>query len=161
MGVVTGVHGVDGELKIRPLTDDPSQFETLKECYFGDEEKPRRIRSARFHAGSVLLKLAGIATREAADAFRGYQIRARTSQLNPLAEEEYFLYQIIGLDAFDEDGARVGRVVDLIETGSADVFVIDPGEGAQQILLANLPEVILSIEPAAGRLTVRLPAYYE
>ncbi|MBX3072133.1 MAG: 16S rRNA processing protein RimM [Thermomicrobiales bacterium] len=161
VGVVVGVHGVDGEMKIRPLTDNPAQFEMLKEGFFGSEEKPRRIRGVRFHGGNVLVRVAGVVTREDAAAFRGYELRVRTSQLEPLEEGEFFLYQVIGLTAFDEHGAEVGKVVDLIETGSTDVFAIAPVGGGQQILLANLPDVVLAIEPVHNRIIVRIPAFYE
>ena len=159
VGVVIGVHGVQGELKVRPLTDDVEQFESLRSIYFGDETEPRRIRSVRFHAGNVLLKIAGVTNPEDASLFRGMSLRVPARQLRPLEEDEFFLYQIVGLEARTESGQLVGTVVDVIETGASDVLVIEPAEGGQPELLPNLPDVVLDIDPAARRIIVRPLVY--
>jgi 16S rRNA processing protein RimM len=159
IGVVIGVHGVKGELKVRPLTDDPELFETLTQLFVGDEPGPRRVRGARFHAGNVLLRLAGITRPEAASRLRGAVLRVPGSAVRPLEEGEFLLYQLIGLEARTEQGELLGLVVDLMETGATDVIVIEDQGTKQQILLPYLPEVVLEIDPAAGVMTVQLLEY--
>ena len=78
----------------------------------------------------------------------------------PLAPNEYFLYQIIGLEARDEAGNRLGRVTDLIETGANDVLVITPDDGGTDILLPSHSDVVVAMEPAAGYLVVRPLQYF-
>lgn len=102
-----------------------------------------------------------ISTPEDAAAFRGMTVKAPTSHLRPLENDEFFLYQIIGLDAFTEGGEKVGQVVDLIETGAADVFVLKPAPEGAPILIANIPDNILDISPQDGRIIVRLPDYLD
>jgi 16S rRNA processing protein RimM len=161
VGVVIGVHGIKGELKVRPLTDEPEQFETLKQVYLGDESKPRKIRGVRFHAGNVLLRLTGIASPESGDRVRGAVLRVPGTAVRPLEEGEFFLYQLIGLEARTEQGDVVGVVVDLIETGASDVIVIEDQVTKQQTLLPNLPDVVLDIDPSGGWMVVRLLEYVE
>ncbi len=154
-----GTHGVNGELKVRPVTDAPEQFEQLSSVYVGDEERPRKVQHARFHGGNVLLKLRGIATPEDAATFRGQPIRISGKVAIPLEPGEYLLYQLIGLDVFDEAGKKLGTTVDLIETGSRDVFVIRPEGGGTEILLPNIEEAVLEIVPSERRMVVRLLEY--
>jgi 16S rRNA processing protein RimM len=113
----------------------------------------------RFHAGNVLLRLTGIADSGAGNQFRGAVLRVPGTAVRPLEEGEFFLYQLIDLEARTEAGDVVGRVIDLIETGASDVIVIEDQVTKQQTLLPNLPDVVLDIDPAGGRMVVRLLNY--
>ena len=156
IGIVIGTHGVTGELKVRPVTDVPEQFESLTSVYVGEEPRPRRVQNVRLHSGNVLLKLRGITNPEEGAELRGQSIRISGRDAIPLEEGEFLLYQLIGLDAFDEAGNKVGVTVDLIETGSRDVFVIRPEAGGSDILLPNTEDAVLEIVPTERRIVVRL-----
>ncbi len=160
VGTLTGSHGVRGELKLRLTTDDPDHLATVKRVYVGDEPRPRRLLGFRVHAGQALIRLAGVVTPEAAVALRGQPLRISGADARPAAPGEFFLYQLIGLNAVDEAGANLGRVTDIIETGAHDVFVVTPPEGGQDLLLPNHPEVVLDVRPDEGRMVVR-PLVYE
>lgn len=159
IGIVVGTHGVVGDLKVRPVTDVPEQFEALTSVFVGDEERPRKVQNVRFHSGQVLLKLRGISNPEAGATFRGQPIRILGKDALPLEAGEFLLYQLIGLDAFDEAGNKIGTTVDLIETGARDVFVIRPENGGAEILLPNTEDAVLEILPAERRMVVRLLEY--
>ncbi len=159
IGIVIGTHGVAGELKVRPVTDAPEQFEGLTQIYLGDETRPRKVQNVRFHSGNVLLKLRGVGNPEEADELRGQTIRISGKDAIPLEEGEFLLYQLIGLDAFDEAGVKIGTTVDLIETGSRDVFVIQPEGGGAAILLPNTEDAVLEIVPSERRMVVRMLEY--
>jgi 16S rRNA processing protein RimM len=156
---VIGTHGIAGELKVRPVTDLPEQFEHLGSVFLGDEARPRKVQHVRFHGGNVLLKLRGISNPEDGAAVRGEPIRISGKDAIPLDEGEFLLYQLIGLDVFDEAGQKIGTTVDLIETGARDVFVIRPENGGAEILLPNTEDAILDITPAERRVVVRLLEY--
>jgi 16S rRNA processing protein RimM len=117
------------------------------------------VQHVRFHSGQVLLKLRGISNREDGASFRGQPIRISGKDALPLEEGEFLLYQLIGLDAFDESGNKVGTTVDLIETGARDVFVIRPAGGGAEILLPNTEDAVLEIVPNERRMVVRLLEY--
>ena len=159
VGTILAPHGLRGEFKLRLQTDDPEHLLTLKRLYLGDEPSPRTVLSGRMHQGNALLRLQGISSPETVERLRGTPLSIRASDARPLAENEYFLFQIIGLDAFTEAGERLGKVTDLMETGANDVLVITPDEGAD-ILLPSHPDVVLSVDPAAGKVVVRPLSYY-
>lgn len=159
IGSILAPHGVRGEFKVRLQTDDPDHLLTLKRVYLGDEATPRTVLGVRLHAGHALMRLQGISSPETVERFRGIPLRIRGADAKPLAANEYFLYQIIGLEVFDETGNRLGTVTDLMETGANDVLVITPDEGAP-ILLPSHPDVVLSMDPAAGRIVIRPLHYY-
>jgi 16S rRNA processing protein RimM len=160
IGTILAPHGVRGEFKVRLQTDDPEHLLTIKRLYLGDETTPRTVLGARLHAGNALIRLQGISTPETVERFRGTPLRIRGADARPLAANEYFLYQMIGLEVFDERGNRLGQVTDLIETGANDVLVIAPDDGGTDILLPSHPDVIVDMDPAAGRIVVRPLTYY-
>ena len=159
IGEILAPHGVRGEFKLRLQTDDPEHLLTIKRVYLGDETIPRTVLGVRMHAGNALMRVQGISTPETVDRFRGTPVRIRGTDARPLAANEYFLYQVIGLEAFDESGQRIGRVTDLIETGANDVLVVTTDDGTD-LLLPSHPDVILDMDPVAGRIVVRLLTYY-
>jgi 16S rRNA processing protein RimM len=151
---------VRGEFKVRLQTDDPAHLLTIKRLYLGDETTPRTVLGARLHAGNALIRLQGVSTPETVERFRGTPLRIRGADARPLAANEYFLFQMIGLQVFDESGNRLGQVTDLIETGANDVLVIAPDAGGTDILLPSHPDVIVAMDPAAGRIVVRPLTYF-
>jgi 16S rRNA processing protein RimM len=160
IGTILAPHGVRGEFKVRLQTDDPEHLLTIKRLYLGDETTPRTVLGARLHAGNALIRLQGISTPETVERFRGTPLRIRGADARPLAANEYFLYQMIGLEVFDESGNRLGQVTDLMETGANHVLVIAPDDGGTDILLPSHPDVIVTMDPAAGRIVVRPLTYY-
>ena len=159
IGTILAPNGVRGEFKARLQTDDPAHLLTIKRLYLGDETIPRTVLGVRLHDGNALIRLQGISTPETVERFRGTPLRIRGTDARPLAENEYFLYQIIGLDVFDESGNRLGQVTDLMETGANHVLVVSPDDGTD-ILLPSHPDVIISMDPAAGQIVVRPLTYY-
>lgn len=160
VGTVVGPHGVGGELKLRLATDAPEHLREIDRIFLGEETRPRRLLGVRFHGGQALLRVQGISSRDAAEALRGVPLRIAGTDARPLAPGEFFLYQLIGLEAVDETGASLGRVTDVMETGAHDVFVVSPPDGGPDLLLPNHPTVVLDIRPTEGRMTVR-PLVYD
>jgi 16S rRNA processing protein RimM len=161
VGVVIGTHGLNGELKVRVVSDDVEHVLTLTQVIIGDGDAPRHITGARLHAGHLLLSIRGISTPEAASALTGQPVRVPARELRPLAPGEYFIYQLVGLAVVTEAGEPLGTVTDLIETGANDVLMIAPPDGGPDLLLPLISSVVLDIDPAAGRIIARPLDYYE
>ena len=159
VGTILAPHGLNGEFKLRLQTNDPEHLLTLKRLYLGDEPAPRTVLSARMHQGNALVRLQGISSPETVDRFRGTTLSIRASDARPLAPNEYFLFQVIGLEVFTEAGERLGKVTDLMETGANDVLVVTPDEGPD-LLLPSHPEVVLNMDLAEGKVVVRPLNYY-
>lgn len=161
VGRVTKPHGVAGEVRVEPLTSQPERFEWLEYIYVG-EAKPRRVavESVRYHQDLVLLKLDGYPTRTEAELLRGELLFVPEEEAIPLADDEYFLFQLEGMDVFTEDGARLGRLVEVMETGANNVFVIDGPRG--QLLVPDIPDVIQEIDIEGRRMVIRpLPGLFD
>jgi len=161
VGQVAGAHGLDGELKVALLTDDPTRFGRLTRVYIGPEGAepvPRALDGYRFHQRRVLLRLAGCNDRNAAEALRGYLVQVPLEEAIPLEEGEYFEHQILGLGVWTLAGERLGTVKEIIYTGANEVYVVR-GVGAEQrdILIPAIEDVVLQIDLVAGRLVVELP----
>ncbi|MEW5986462.1 MAG: ribosome maturation factor RimM [Chloroflexota bacterium] len=155
IGRVARPHGVHGEVSVEPFTDLPERFTWLKTVYVGEiNPRPAPVENARFHQGRILLKLAGYDDREAAESLRFQWLQVPEAEAIPLAEDEFYLYQAIGLVVYNEDGDHLGEVVEILETPANYVFVVNTPAG--ELLLPHIPEVVREIDFERGRMTVRL-----
>lgn len=145
---------------MRLLTDDPDHLKTVKHVYLGERDTAIPLESIRFTNDGALVKLGGTDTPEAARLLSGLAVRISGADARPLEEGEYFLFQLIGLKAEDEEGNAIGTVVDLIETGASDVLVIsERPDIAEPLLVPNHPEFVLEILPEESRIVLRPPVY--
>jgi 16S rRNA processing protein RimM len=155
IGKILKPHGIRGEVRVQPTTDLPERFGWLKTVYVGEAEpRPTAVEAVRSHQNWVLLKLAGIDNRDQAETLRGEYLQVPLAEAIPLEEDEYFLYELVGVAVFDETGQHLGEVVDVLETGANNVFVVRGAEG--ELLLPDIDEVIREIELESGRISVRL-----
>ncbi len=152
IGRLSGAFGVRGELKVEPMTDFPERFEGLESIYLGDEHVPKTVLSARTK-GRVLLMLEGIDSREQAQALRGKTLWVPRTEAVELPEGQYYRDEIVGLTIQDEDGAVIGTIEDILETGANDVYVVKAPD--RQILVPAIRDVVVAIEPDAGRVVIR------
>jgi 16S rRNA processing protein RimM len=158
IGVIAGTHGVQGELKLKVLSDHPEHIPTLDHVYLGESDTPIRLLGARFHGDLLLIRLDGITNPEDGKRLGGLKVRIDGADAVPLAEGEYFLFQLVGLEARSVDGNVLGTVTDIMETGAHDVLVLATPEGGE-LLVPNHPEFVLEIAPDAGTIVMRPPVY--
>ena len=122
IGKITGAHGVRGEVKVFPLTDDPRRFLKLKECFFCGQnfEKPEVsvCSSARLDRGNVLVKFEGVLDRDKAELLRGRFIAVDRKDAVKLKKGRYFFSDLKCLKVIDDEKGEVGTVIDCFETGS-------------------------------------------
>jgi len=154
VGRIVGAHGIRGEAKMVILTDDPDHLLDLRRVYFNDDPTPRRLSHIRFHARQALLTFPEITDRDSADALRGTVVRISGSQAKPPDEGEFYHYQLIGLSVYDEAGAPLGKLVEILEAGEVDTYVVRDETGYEQLFPA-LKDVVIDINPAEDRVVVR------
>ncbi len=152
IGVIANVHGIRGELRVYPETNDLGIFETLSSVFIDDKEYKRS--STRFHKNMVLLKLEGIEDRTTAERLKGKEIRAKEEELPPLHPEEYYIYELIGSTVYDEKSQKVGELVDVLENKANDVFVVRTDEG-KEILLPYIDECVLQVDQKNKKIVIK------
>jgi 16S rRNA processing protein RimM len=155
IGQVGKPHGVRGDVRVVPHTDVPERFTWLDEVYIGEKDpQPVPVEYARLHKNWILLKMAGYDNRNAVESLRGQLVQVREEQALPLEEDEYFLFQLMGLAVISDEGERLGELVQVIETGANNVFVVHGSRG--EILIPDTSEVVLDIDFNKGHITVHL-----
>lgn len=161
LGEVLRPHGVRGELRVRLFTDYPERIASLKTVYLANspdaaQPKPFQVAGMRMNGPFGLLKLREIPDRTQADRLRGLFVLVDVEHAVPLEEGEFYLYQLIGARVQTDTGEALGTLVDVLETGANDVYVIDsPRYG--EVLIPVLDDVVVNTDISAGMLTVRIP----
>jgi 16S rRNA processing protein RimM len=155
IGRILGPHGTKGEVQVEILTDFPERFDELETVYLGEELQAVELEGCRRHGSRALLKLVGYESRDEATKLRGQLVQVPIGDAVLLENDEYYLYEIVGLEVLTIEGERLGRVAEVIETGSNDVYVVRDGD--QEILIPALSDVVTRVDLDAGQIEVRLP----
>ncbi len=151
---ILGPHGLQGEVKAEVLTDFPDRFSLLKTVYVGDELTPAVLEGHRLQGGKIILKLEGCEDRENAAELQGKLVYVTLEEAVPLAEDEYYVYEIMGLEVWTTEGEFLGYVDEVLHTGSNDVYVVKNGRG--EVLVPALSDVVREVDLERGRIEVRL-----
>lgn len=146
--------GVRGEMLLELLSDYPRQLLQAKTLYLGEDHRLMRVVSIRRHLPDFLLTLEGLADRDSVESLRGAVLYLRAGEQQPLPPGVYYLHQIEGLEVVTDAGEILGRVKEIIKTGANDVYVVQGDRG--EVLLPAIPQVILEIRLAEGRMIVHL-----
>ena len=158
IGEVLRPHGVRGELLLRLMTEYPERIGTLKTVYLGlpgETPAPYTVAGARMHRGKLLLKLAEVPDRTSAEKYRGYLVQISLGDAPPLEEDEYYLFQVLGVEVITTDGDVLGRVTDVLETGANDVFVVRGGPKGE-VLIPDVPHVVVELDVEGRQMIVKL-----
>ncbi len=160
VGLIVGVHGLRGEVKIELHTDFPERFDVGNVLLMGDDLAPMTIRQSRPHKQNVLVMFEGVKGREAADALRNRWLFVPEADALDLDEDTYWIHDIVGLTVQTVAGEVLGVVSDVMETGANDVYIVRTQGGVNQgrdLLLPAIEEVVQQVDLEAGRLIVDLP----
>jgi len=154
VGEVVRPQGIKGKLKVRLLADI-DLFSIEKGVYLEKGKGPAacyKVLSSQLHKGAVLLGLEGIDTMSMAEGLVGSRVYTEMSTLEELPEGEYYWFQIIGLDVLTEDGCLLGKVTEILPTGSNDVYVVR--DGSKEYLIPAIEQVIKDIDVSLGRIVI-------
>lgn len=153
VGVVVGAHGLDGEIKVKALTDNEARFTPNKKLIIRDTTL--EILRSRHHKGLVLIKIKGLDDFHFADELAGSNIEVPTNDIPDLPEGFFYHFQILGLDVVNSDGDSIGPVIDILNTGSNDVYVV--AHCGKELLIPAIATVVLNVNIDTHRMTVDLP----
>ena len=157
VGVITSTHGVRGEVKVFPTTDDAARFKQLKHVLLdtGREMKPLEIQGVKFFKQFVILKFKGIDNINDIERYKRCPLLVERKDAVELKEDEYFIADMIGIQVETEDGEVFGTLKDVMETGANDVYIIDGNDG-KEYLFPAIKQCILNIDLEAGVITVHI-----
>ena len=157
VGVIANTHGIRGEVKVFPTTDEKERFKDLKKVILdmGKEQKVLEIQSVRFFKNLVILKFKGIDNINDIEMYKGKDLLVTREDAVPLEEGEYFIADLLDLDVYSDEDEKIGVLYDVMQTGANDVYVVKTEEG-KEILLPAIDECILDIYLEESRMTVHI-----
>ena len=157
IGKIARPHGVRGTLKVLPLTDDKTRYNKLKKIYIQTRHgiKEFDILAVRYQDKFVLLDLVGIETMTEAESYIGNYIVIDKKDRMPLHENTYYIEDLIGLNVYEKD-TYLGKLTDVMQPGSNDVYIITLEDG-KEILLPAIKSVILEVNIELGLMKVNVP----
>ncbi|MGH7388787.1 MAG: ribosome maturation factor RimM [Candidatus Rokuibacteriota bacterium] len=159
IGEIVRPHGLRGELRVTPLTDDPARFERVTACVLWDPSRdarrPARVLAARRQGGNVLLALEGCASVDAAARLVGQLVAVPESEALPPGPGRFYPWQLAGCRVVTEDGQPVGTVT-RVETGPAhDLWVVT--DGVREHLIPAVAEIVVDLDLGQRRVVIRPP----
>lgn len=156
VGVISSTHGIRGEVKVFPTTDDPMRFKKLKKVFLdtGRERLELEVQSVRFFKQFAIVKFKGIDNINDIEKYKGKGIFVPREDAVPLDEDEYYIADLIGMEVFTEDG-HFGVVKDVIETGANEVYIIESDEHGE-VLIPAIRQCVLDVNVEEKKMKIRL-----
>lgn len=157
VGVITSTHGVRGEVKVFPTTDDAHRFKRLKEVILdtGKEEIILEIEGVKFFKQFVILKFKGYDNINDIEKYRQKSLYVTRENAVRLRRDEYFIADLMGLKVLDEEGQAIGKLREVMETGANDVYIIDLDDG-RELLLPAIKQCVLQVKPEEGWIQIHI-----
>lgn len=157
VGVISSTHGVRGEVKVFPTTDDAKRFKKLKKVILdtGREYLPLEVESVKFFKNLVILKFKGYDNINDIEKYKGKSLLVDRENAVKLRKNEYFIADMIGLQVFTDDGEAFGTLKDVLETGANDVYIIDSLKHGE-VLVPAIKQCILDVDIEGGKMFIHL-----
>jgi len=158
VGVITSTHGIRGEVKVYPTTDDINRFKYLKDAVIdmGREMVPVKVKGCKFFKNMVILKFDGIDNINDVEKYKSHDLLVTRENAIPLEEGEFYIADLIGLSVITEDGEKFGELVDVMETGANDVYIVKQEGTGKEVLFPAIPHCVLDIKPEEGYIKVHI-----
>lgn len=144
VGRILGAFGVRGEMKVQLHTDYPERLSDLRSVFLGPEHAKRTVKGVRLHKGQALLTLEGIESPEAATRLHGTEVWVPKAEAVQLPEGHYFLDDLVGIDVLTHSGSQLGQIIDVLRTGSNDVYVVR--KGSVETLVPGIRDAIVRLD---------------
>jgi 16S rRNA processing protein RimM len=157
VGKITNTHGHKGAIKVQPLTDYPERFEELENLFLvdGDNKERFTITSIKYQKNNLILEIKEIKDMNQAELYKGKFLFIEEKDARPLPEGRYYIFQLVGLDVYEND-TLLGKISEVIQTGSNDVYIVKRGEGEKDLLIPVLKKVVKNIDLENKKMQVEL-----
>lgn len=157
IGQIVNTFGIKGMVKVKSFSNDIKRFDELKKIYVKNNEnkKEYEIEEVKYHKEMVLIKFKGIDTIEQANLLRNSYLIINRKDLKPLEKGTYYIVDLLGLDVYTDSEELLGKLEDIFNTGSNDIYVVKDEMG-KQILLPAISEVIKKIDLQNKKITIHL-----
>ena len=157
VGVITQTHGIRGEVKVFPTTDDAARFKKLKKVTLdnGKERRELEIASVKFFKNLVILKFKGIDNINDVEKYKKAPLYVTREDAVPLGENEYFIADLIGLKVVSDEGENLGVLDDVLQTGPNDVYVVKCDNG-EEILVPAIKDCVKNVDIEGKEITLHL-----
>lgn len=169
VGVISSTHGIKGEVKVFPTTEDAKRFGRLKKVFLNYETKGMRggikkdcieleINGVKYFKQFVILKFKGIDDINDIEKYKGMELYINREDAIPLEEGEYYIADLIGLTVITDEAAEIGQITDVLQTGANDVYIVKGNEAFnnKEILLPAIKQCILSVDTEKKMMKVHL-----
>ncbi|WP_026475979.1 ribosome maturation factor RimM [Alkaliphilus transvaalensis] len=153
VGQIVDTHGVQGGIKVYPLTDEPERFEELEYVYIEDSTEKFYIKSIKYHKDRVIITFDGLQDINLVEKYKKKYLFIDETQKRDLPEDTYYISDIVGLEVFTVEGVYLGKVKEILQAGSNEVYVIKSQEG-KEYLIPSVKEFIPVIDLEAGKIVV-------
>ncbi len=160
VGRIRRAHGLKGEMVMDVLTDFPERIKKGRTVFTGETHTPHVIASVRSHDTLLLIRFEGIESKDDADRYHNVLVYKISQDLPQLPENEYYHHDLIGLSVIDQHHEVLGELVEIMETGANDVYVV-LGKNENEILIPAVDEFILSIDLTEKTIQVKNPEWLE
>ena len=157
IGQIVNTFGIKGMVKVKPFTDNIERFSNLEKIYIKNKsgQTEYKIQEVKYHKNMVLIKFEGIENPEQADLLRNSYLIVDRETAEPLEPGRYYIVDMIGLDVFTDDNEYLGKLEDIYNTGSNDIYVVK-NELGKQVLLPAIEDVIKNIDMDNKKVIVHL-----
>ena len=157
VGVITTTHGVRGEVKVFPTTDDPQRFKKLKKVIMdtGKTQMELEVQSVKFFKNMVILKFKEFDNINDVEKYKNADLMVTREHAVKLAPGEYFIVDLIGLQGVSDEGEDLGELTDVIQTGANDVYVFTK-LGEADLLVPKIPDCVKEIDLEKGTVLIHL-----
>jgi len=159
IGKIINTHGIKGEVKVMPLTDYPERFELLKKVLIEKKgvKNTYTIVSVKYFKQTVILKFSEVNDMSEAEKLKDAMVIIDRKDAIKLPEDSFFIDDIVGCEVFDEKRGFLGKVHDIIQTGSNDVYIVQGTDNYKEVLVPALKAVVKNIDIESKRIDVTLP----
>lgn len=157
VGQIVNTFGIKGQVKVVPFTDDVERFEEINEVYIEKKNELQlfQIEQVNYHKNMVIIKFKGINTIEEAEKYRNCYLKIDRKHAKKLPKDTYFIADLLGLPVYTDEGKLLGKVDDIYNSGSSDIYVVKDEMG-KQVLLPSIPEVLKEIDLENEKITVHI-----